>query len=143
MVEPPVAGTPWVGPQAYAAVPATLGRRFVALLVDWMVCLVIGGIFADPLRDGWPPVLVLVLLYGFFLGLFDQTPGMWVARIRCVGVADGQPVGIPRALLRGLLLALVVPALIMDSHRRGLHDRAAGTIVVARAPADGNPPAGR
>ena len=143
MVEPPVAGSPSVGPKAYAAVPATLGRRFVALLVDWMVCLVIGGIFADPLRDGWPPVLVLVLLYGFFLGLFGQTPGMWVTRIRCVGVADGQPVGIPRALLRGLLLALVVPALIMDSDRRGLHDRAAGTIVVARAPADENPPAGR
>ena len=36
----------------------------------------------------------------------------------------------PRALLRGVLLALVVPALIMDEHRRGLHDRLAGSVIV-------------
>jgi uncharacterized RDD family membrane protein YckC len=58
---------------------------------------------------------------------------MWVMRIRCVRAADGRPVGVPRALLRGVLLALVVPALLMDGDRRGLHDRAAGTIVVSAA----------
>jgi len=112
-------------------VPAPLVRRFGALVLDWILCLLISGLFADPLRDGWPPVFVLIVEYGFFLGLFGQTPGMWVSRIRCLGVASGLPVGIPRALLRGVLLALVVPALIMDHDRRGLHDRAAGTIVVA------------
>jgi uncharacterized RDD family membrane protein YckC len=76
-------------------------------------------------------VFVLIVEYGFFLGLFGQTPGMWVTRIRCVGFVHGRPVGIPRALLRGVLLALVVPALIMDGDRRGLHDRAAGTVVVS------------
>jgi uncharacterized RDD family membrane protein YckC len=111
--------------------PAPLVRRFGALVLDWILCLLISGLFADP-GDGWPPVFVLIVEYGFFLGLFGQTPGMWVTRIRCVSFADGRPVGIPRALLRGVLLALVVPALIMDADRRGLHDRAAGTVVVSR-----------
>nr|WP_255421135.1 MULTISPECIES: RDD family protein [Micromonospora] len=109
--------------------PPTLGRRFGALVIDWVLCLLISRIFADPTRDGWAPVLVLILEYGFFLGLFAQTPGMYVTRIRCLSWADGGRIGLPRALLRGVLLALVVPALIMDGHRRGLHDRLAGSVI--------------
>ena len=60
-----------------------------------------------------------------------MTPGMRLTRIRCVRFADGGIIGVPRALLRGVLLALVVPALIMDANLRGLHDRAAGSIVVS------------
>jgi uncharacterized RDD family membrane protein YckC len=60
---------------------------------------------------------------------------MWLTRIRCVSVATGRPIGAPRAALRGLLLSLLVPALIMDGQRRGLHDRAAGSIVVQAPPA--------
>jgi hypothetical protein len=110
--------------------PPSLGRRFGALVVDWVLCLLVSNFFADPVRDGWAPVLVLVLEYGFFLGLFAQTPGMYVTRIRCLSWADGGRIGIPRALLRGLLLALVVPALIMDDKRRGFHDRLAGSVIV-------------
>ncbi|WBB71117.1 RDD family protein [Micromonospora sp. WMMD812] len=106
-----------------------MGRRFGALVIDWVLCLLVSNFFADPVRDGWAPVLVLILVYGFFLGLFAQTPGMYLTRIRCVSWHHGGRIGVPRALLRGLLLALVVPALIMDQHRRGLHDRAAGSAM--------------
>ncbi len=109
---------------------ASLARRFGALLVDWLLCVLIAGAFAKPTEAPWLAPSVLVLEYGLFLGFFGQTPGMWVTRIRCVSLADGRPIGAPRALLRGLLLVLVVPALIMDEQRRGLHDRAAGSIVV-------------
>ena len=109
---------------------ASLGRRFAALFVDWILCVLASAIVTRPFEQGWPPLVVLVLEYAFFIGLFAQTPGMLLARLRCVGFADGQPVGIPRAFLRGLLLALVIPAVIMDEDRRGLHDRAAGTIVI-------------
>jgi uncharacterized RDD family membrane protein YckC len=112
----------------------SLGRRFGALVIDWLLCLLVSTFFGDPLRDGWPPVLVLILEYTFFIGLFAQTPGMAVMRLKCVSFKDGGRIGIPRALLRGLLLALVVPALIMDPNRRGLHDRAAGSIVVHPPP---------
>ncbi|TDB77997.1 MULTISPECIES: RDD family protein [unclassified Micromonospora] len=110
--------------------PPSLGRRFGALVIDWVLCLLASNLFADPLRDGWPPVLLLVAEYGFFLGLFAQTPGMFVTRIRCLAWADGGRLGPARALLRGLLLVLVVPALLMDGHRRGLHDRLTGAVVV-------------
>jgi uncharacterized RDD family membrane protein YckC len=35
-----------------------------------------------------------------------------------------------RALLRTVLVSLFVPAVIMDADQRGLHDRAAGTLLV-------------
>ncbi|WP_405090625.1 RDD family protein [Micromonospora sp. NBC_01392] len=112
-----------------AFTPPSLGRRFGALIIDWVLCLMVARSFADPVRDGWPPVLVLILEYGFFLGLFAQTPGMYLTRLRCVAWADGGRIGLVRGLLRGLLLSLVVPALIMDQHRRGLHDRLTGAVV--------------
>jgi hypothetical protein len=54
---------------------------------------------------------------------------MALARIRCVSTADGGAIGLPRALVRALLLALVIPAMISDSTGRGLHDRAAGSMM--------------
>jgi hypothetical protein len=59
---------------------------------------------------------------------------MAVARLRCVSVVDGGAIGVPRALLRGVLLALVIPALVLDDLRRGLHDKAARSIVLAATP---------
>lgn len=130
----PGGGSPGAGP---ALVPASLGRRFGALMVDWLLCLLVTNIFADPVRDNWVPVVVLIAVYGFFIGLFAQTPGMRLTGIRCVSYADGGAIGVPRATLRGLLLCLVVPALLMDDQQRGLHDRAAGSIMV---PAPGREP---
>ncbi len=53
-------------------------------------------------------------------------------RILSIRVAriDGRPVGLVWALVRTILLLLVVPALITDRDLRGLHDRAANTIVI-------------
>lgn len=111
--------------------PPSLARRFGALVVDWVLCLLVSNFFGNPLRDGWPPVLVLIVEYAFFVGLFAQTPGMWITRLRCVSYADGGRIGVLRALLRGVLLCLLVPPLLMDGNRRGLHDRATGSVVVA------------
>ena len=111
----------------------SLTRRFGALLIDWMLCLLISGFFvADRLRAGWVPPVILVVEYTFFIGLFAQTPGMFVARIRCVSINDGGRIGIIYAAVRGFLLCLVVPALVMDSTQRGWHDRVAGSVMVPR-----------
>jgi uncharacterized RDD family membrane protein YckC len=112
----------------------SLGRRFGALLVDWVLCLLVANLFSDPVQDGWPPVAVLIVEYALFIGLFAQTPGMRLTRVACVSHMHGGRIGVPRALLRALLLCLVVPVLIMNDERRGLHDRAVGSIMVdARA----------
>jgi uncharacterized RDD family membrane protein YckC len=111
--------------------PAPLSKRFGALFVDWLLCVLLSGLFANPRLQPWAPVAVLVAEYTFFIGLFGQTPGMRLLRIRCVQYPDGGPLGITRAFARGLLLALFVPALIMDTDQRGLHDRAAGSVMIA------------
>jgi uncharacterized RDD family membrane protein YckC len=50
--------------------------------------------------------------------------GIRVARL------DGKPVGLLWALVRTALLLAVLPPLISDRDSRGLHDRAANTIVI-------------
>ncbi|MFC4105567.1 RDD family protein [Micromonospora zhanjiangensis] len=113
-----------------AGAPVDLGRRFGALGIDWILCLLASGLITDPRVAPSGPVLILIAVYGFFVGLFAQTPGMYLMKIRCVAYADGGRIGVFRGLLRGVLLCLAVPPLIMDEQRRGLHDRAVGSIVV-------------
>ncbi|MEV8515533.1 RDD family protein [Dactylosporangium sp. NPDC051484] len=111
--------------------PATLARRFGALLIDWISCLLIAGAFASPTDEPWLAPGVFVVVYGLFLGFFGQTVGMWLFRIRCVSITTGRPVGVPRALLRAVIMLPLVTALILDQKQRGLHDRAVGSIVQA------------
>lgn len=102
-------------------------------MIDWMLCILVANVFSDPIRDAWAPVLILIIEYGLFIGLFAQTPGMRLTRLACVADADGGRIGVPRALLRGLLLCLLIPPLIMDPRGRGWHDRLAGSVVVDAA----------
>lgn len=111
---------------------AGFGRRFAALMIDWALCLLVGSLVGDPRGVAWPPVVALVLLNTFFIGLFGQTPGMALAGIRCVSIEDGGAIGLAKGLLRAVLLALLVPAVIMDQSRRGWHDRLAGSVVILR-----------
>ncbi len=67
-------------------------------------------------------VYLLTALTGFTLG--KRLVGLRVARL------DGKPVGLLWALVRTLLLLAVVPPLVFDRDLRGLHDRAANTIVI-------------
>jgi uncharacterized RDD family membrane protein YckC len=123
-----------IGPMVLASLP----RRFAALLLDWIMCLLVAGWFARPIGNVWTSA-VLVFEYAFFVGAFTQTPGMWAARIRCVSLATGRAIGVPRAALRGLLLVLVIPALIMERRSlRGLHDRAVGSVMVNAQPGTGS-----
>jgi uncharacterized RDD family membrane protein YckC len=112
--------------------PAPFGRRFGALLIDWALCLLVAAFYANPTKVGWPAVLVLIVLDTVCIGLFGQTPGMALTGVRCISNADGGAIGLARALLRAILLALLIPAVILDANRRGLHDRAAGSVVITR-----------
>ncbi|WP_249997704.1 RDD family protein [Actinoplanes sp. M2I2] len=111
--------------------PASFGRRFGALLVDWALATVVATLLVDDLRTNpWPQLGVFVVVHAFFVGLFGQTAGMALARIRCVSMVDGGAIGLPRAIVRAVLLALVIPPAISDGDGRGLHDRAARSIMV-------------
>ena len=62
-------------------------------------------------------------------GLAGGSAGQIARGLRVVRL-DGRPLGLPRAALRTLLLLLLVPALIWDRDGRGLHDKAADSVVV-------------
>ncbi|UWZ40673.1 RDD family protein [Dactylosporangium roseum] len=124
----------WVVWAAVELTPAPLARRFGALLIDWLLCLLIAGAIADPVREPWIAPGILVVEYALFLGFFGQTVGMKLMRIRVVSIVTGGVIGVPRALLRGIVLLPLVTALILDRQQRGLHDKAAGSIVVPTEP---------
>jgi len=116
---------------------AGFGRRLLALLVDWLIAY---GLAALGLSLGWWNTTVLstaVLAIWFVLGavslrLFSFTPGQLALGLMVVSVDNRQHIGIGRAAVRGLLVALVVPPLFADSDGRGIQDRLTNTAVVRR-----------
>ena len=119
-------GLPEDGPRSAAG----FGRRLVALIVDWVACEIIAlAVFRTQSQvQLWTLVFfaaeiwLLTGLTGFTLG--KRLLGIRVARL------DGQPVGLVSSLIRTVLLLLVVPPLALDRDLRGLHDKAARTIVI-------------
>lgn len=104
-----------------------MGRRLLALLIDWLLCTLIAlAVF----KSQFPWTLLVFAVETYLLtGLTDTTIGKRLVRIR-VASLSGKPVGLWWALVRTLLLLAVVPPLITDRDLRGLHDRAANTIVI-------------
>src|ERR1700756_1061614 len=95
---------------------AGFGRRVLALLVDWLIAY---GLAALGMALGWWSTAMLstaVLAIWFVLGavslrLFSFTPGQLALGLVVVSVDNRQHVGIGRAVVRGLLVALVVAPL--------------------------------
>ncbi|MEB3052168.1 RDD family protein [Mycolicibacter sp. MYC123] len=125
-------GLPAAGPGSLAPT----GRRALALLVDWLVAYGVTGL---GVRAGVvTPELLATVVLGIWLvlgaaalRLFGFTPGQYACRLRVIPVESPDAgVGIVRALVRGLMIALVVPALFADADGRGLQDRATATAVV-------------
>lgn len=102
------------------------GSRLIALVIDWLLCEIIAitAFHSEYLTIAVFAVetYVLTALTGFTVG--KRIVGVRVARL------DGKPVGFLWALVRTLLFLCVVPPLVYDRDLRGLHDRAANTIVI-------------
>lgn len=121
-------GMPETGPGSVASV----GRRLAALTIDWLACLLIARLVFG--RDGGDVALETMGLFALMtivlVSFAGASFGQRIMGLRVVSVPDGGAVPIPRVIVRTLLLCLVVPAVIWDRDQRGLHDRAARTVVV-------------
>ena len=114
---------------------AGFGRRFAALAVDWMLGYAIAALLigSDALRDPvfpWAVLGVWFVLTAIPVAVFGASAGMTAVGIRVASLDAAAVIGVPRAVLRTALVAVVVPALVRDDDGRGWHDRAARTIVV-------------
>ncbi|MER0243046.1 RDD family protein [Streptomyces sp. HSW2009] len=108
------------------------GRRMLALLVDWALCMLIAyALLADrnaTSAGNWA-LPVFLVMSALTVGTLGCTPGKMLLRIRVVGI-DGNRLSLPRTLLRCVLLGVVIPAVIWDRDSRGLHDRIAGAVQI-------------
>jgi uncharacterized RDD family membrane protein YckC len=118
-------GLPEDGPGAVA----TFGRRMLAFLADAVVSGLVAGLWTAPDAPGPWSFVPLGILYVVAVPLTGQTLGMRLLKVRMVQVGRARP-DVPRAALRFVLLCLLIPALISDRDGRGLHDKAARTVVV-------------
>jgi uncharacterized RDD family membrane protein YckC len=128
-------------PEDGAGAVATTGSRFAALFVDLLVGGLIGAfvnsLLVEPdflqrtLATNGSFALQVILLQA----LTGQSLGMKLIGIRVARLSG--PAGVPGFLpvaIRTALLFLVLPAVLLDRDGRGLHDKAAGTVVL-RGPA--------
>lgn len=125
-------GLPEDGPGAVAG----YGRRLVALAIDWLIALLIAqalspALHLTPGARSFATLTIFGVLAWLLTGLFGTTAGKRLAGLRVVR-PDGESVGLLWAFERAVLLVLLIPAVLWDRDHRGLHDRAAGTVVVVR-----------
>jgi uncharacterized RDD family membrane protein YckC len=119
------------------------GRRVLALFVDWLIAgLIASAVTGKPLWAGgndlntaqmvtfFAMTAILTGLAGGTIG--HRLCGLRVIRTQSGGTGYAGQVGLLNGAIRALLICLLIPPVVYDRDRRGLHDRAAGTIVVRR-----------
>jgi uncharacterized RDD family membrane protein YckC len=119
---------------------AGIGPRVAALLIDWLgSALIVGllsggryGFGAEPSEAVVSQALTLALFAGqiaVLTWLGGASAGQRIVGIGAVPIGRDR-IGLVEAVVRTLLICLVIPPLVYDRDRRGLHDRATRTIVV-------------
>ncbi len=126
-------GLPPEGPGAVA----TTGSRVAAFVLDVLFSALIGGLVNGLLVDPTATQRSLVVNAAFAVqvllltALTGQSLGKRVLGIRVARLSDlDRPPGFLPAAIHTALVMLVLPAVFVDRDGRGLHDRAAGTLVV-------------
>ncbi len=113
------------------------GRRIAALLIDVASAGLIGYAFfsaPDPVT-GVPfanPIATNLIFFAvqiLFIPLLGGSPGHRILGMRLELVSGGW-VGLWRPIVRTVLLALIIPAVVWDADQRGLHDKVVGTVLV-------------
>jgi uncharacterized RDD family membrane protein YckC len=116
-------GLPESGPGSIARA----GRRIVAIVIDWTLALLISNFLFS--GDSWATLAVFAAEQVLLIGTLGYSIGHRAMGIHVVRLG-GTPAGPLAALVRTLLLCLVIPAVIFDPDQRGLHDKAAKTVLV-------------
>ena len=120
-------GLPESGPGSMA----TLGRRVVALFIDWIAALLISRALVgtpETTLESFATLIIFAVEVTLLTWLWGSSFGQRLVGIRVV--ARARPLGLVAALLRTTLICLVIPPVIWDADGRGLHDRAVDSVVV-------------
>ncbi len=117
------------------------GRRLVGAVVDWTLCQVIAyAVFSVSLpftaaaasgssSQVFIPLGVFAVENLLLVGTLGATVGHRVVGLQVRALRGGPPRPL-QSVARTVLLCLFLPAMFWDRDGRGLHDRAAGTLIV-------------
>jgi RDD family len=109
----------------------------VALCIDWVLSLLAASalsgrpIWAGAGSGQWAPLAIFALEVWVLTTLLAGSAGQLICRVT-VRRTSGQPLDLLRALVRTLLICAVVPPIIYNRDRQGLHDMAVDSIALNR-----------
>ena len=109
-------------------VKAGLGRRFLAIFIDWAMCSIIAS-FAGFQSKAFSTLAIFFIEVSILTALQQASAGQRILRLRVVDFTTNGIVQPKKILLRTLLICLVLPA-IYTREQRGLHDWATNSVVV-------------
>jgi uncharacterized RDD family membrane protein YckC len=109
-------------------VKAGTGRRFLALLIDWLMCLLISGIVGFGSRS-ISTLAIFFIEVSTLTTLQQASAGQRILRLRVVDFTNYGIVPSNKILLRTFLICLLLPA-VFTREGRGLHDWVANSVVV-------------
>ncbi len=123
-------------PQQGTGSVGRFGRRLVAVFIDWTMCqLVAYAAFGVTVGQGnsgsWAPLGIFAVENLLLLSTLGSTFGQRLLGLQLASVTGGRA-SVVEILVRTILLCLAVPALIWDRDQRGLHDKAASTVLIRR-----------
>ena len=112
----------------------SLGRRFAALMVDWLSCYFIvvattGGLFAHSQGREFKIAALFFAEIAILSALQGATLGHRIFGIRIVRFADGGAITPLQALIRSALLVTVIFAITFDENGRGMHERFSRSVL--------------
>ncbi|MGW7687125.1 RDD family protein [Kribbella sp. NPDC054772] len=129
-------------PEEGAGSVASWGRRVLALVVDWLIAgLIASAVVGKPMWAGGNDyntshLAIFFVMSAILTGLVGGTIGHRLLGLRVIPVRDKKtftaPAGLLGGVIRSFLICVVIPAVVFDRDRRGLHDLAAKTVVVRR-----------
>jgi len=113
----------------------TLGRRVLAITLDWLACYAIVAALSGGIGQ-MTPDRSLIILALFFVELLILTAltgaslGQKIFGLRVVRFSDGGAISLMQAFIRTIFLVLVVTAVTYDKDGRGIHERLSKTILM-------------
>jgi RDD family len=115
------------------------GRRILALTIDWLIAMGLAALVTSLDGSGtlaqhqaFSLEIIWLVIGTVSVRLFAFTPGQFALGLQVASVDHRLHVGLGRAAIRVLLVALVIPPLFTDRDGRGIQDRVTGTAIVRR-----------
>jgi uncharacterized RDD family membrane protein YckC len=116
--------------------PASLSKRFLALVIDWIGSSAIATLFTRQTLSHAAhgeatlvPLLIFTLEIFFFTATVGGSVGQIILRVRVVDLGSGNRISFLKSLARAILISLVIPPLL-TYQGRGLHDRLTNSMAI-------------